>query len=111
MAPAYKTPAKGLKLANGLRLSNSQIIGPPNTIEDAKHSSAAPIKNGMRSRIVPDDLARSGAPKNSGAVEVHPSMRTRIEQGTNIARDGATKNSGAVKVHDHMANRSTRANG
>jgi hypothetical protein len=76
---AYQSK-KGIPLAHGQHLRNGQIIGPALTIA-TKSTKAKPAvaRDECGAVIAPrgENVALSGAPKNSGAAPVMPGMRDR----------------------------------
>jgi hypothetical protein len=74
---------RGIPIAHSQYIRNGQIIGPAPTIATAAmkpsaEGRAAPVTPGQRSRTVQGhNLARDGAPKNSGAAPVKSGHRNR----------------------------------
>jgi hypothetical protein len=72
---------RGIPLAHGQYLRNGQVIGPAATIANtstkAKPGVVARSDDGCVIAPRADNIALSGAPKNSGAVPVMPGMRNR----------------------------------
>jgi hypothetical protein len=83
MSKANLPPAKntrGIPLAYGMRLRNGQIFGAAPTIAIAStKSKRAVARDDCGRAIAPlgENVALSGAPKNSGAAPVKPGMRNR----------------------------------
>lgn len=77
---AYQSQ-KGIPLAHGMRLNHGQIIGSaPTLATKSTRAKTGVARDDSGAVIAPrgDNVARSGAPKNSGAAPIKAGMRSRM---------------------------------
>jgi hypothetical protein len=71
---------RGIPLSHGMYLRNGQVIGPAATIATASTKAKPAVARDECGAVVAprgDNIALTGAPKNSGAAPVMPGMRDR----------------------------------
>lgn len=77
---AHQKSDKGIPLKSGMYLRNGQMIGTADTIATASTKSKTAVAREADACVIAprgDNLALTGAAKNSGAAPVKPGMRSR----------------------------------